>query len=220
MLSHFLRASTSSAVSFVASSSLTAGSSTSNTINKPTGVVDNDVMVLLITNNSNVSYTLNTPSGWTSLYNNQTIATQRKYSAFYKIAASEGASYTLTTTANASYAAGIVAFRSSTGSANYDVHSVVTNTASTTATANSITVTQDNSAIIYGVFTGSDVGTTITATPPSGMTETVDVTGGTTYKSSLEIAYQTSISAGSTGSKSATLSSSVAYGATLISIKG
>lgn len=65
--------------------------SSSVTITTPTGTVDGDLLIALIQNDS--SATITPPAGWTA------IASTPGASSFYKIAASEGASYVFTPSA-------------------------------------------------------------------------------------------------------------------------
>lgn len=65
----------------------------SKTITKPSGVVDGDLLVAIITWDSGSAETLTTLSGWTLIRNDNLTSLQNNMSSFYKIAASEGSSY-------------------------------------------------------------------------------------------------------------------------------
>lgn len=75
------------AITYVATSS--AGSTTSSqAVNKPTGTQDNDLMISAVISAEDVN---SVPSGWTLI---ETSTPGYRFNTYYKIASSEGASYT------------------------------------------------------------------------------------------------------------------------------
>lgn len=92
------------AFAFISAATATTASATSITVNRPTNLTTNNLLVLLIDVESNV--TINTPAGWTSL--SQSTFVPPSCAAFYKTAASEPAAYTISFSA-ASVAGVIVA---------------------------------------------------------------------------------------------------------------
>jgi hypothetical protein len=77
--------------------SYTAGSSVATTdlvVTVPSGVQDDDLLFLIITTFSVIS--IPTPSGWTQAGSTQDVGTDSSTGVFYKIASSEGTSWTFT----------------------------------------------------------------------------------------------------------------------------
>ncbi len=183
---------------------------TSITVSKPSSTVTGDVMVaqVAIAGGPDPS-TITPPSGWTTLavVRNAGNVTQGVY---YRRATSAD-----TTTYTWSYSKGksVAGVTSYSGVHRVDpvnVHgSQISSSASTSVTAPSVTTTRDNVRLV-GFFAAVGGGS---FTPPTGTTERYDVNtggGGSTHVSA-SVAGQDFLSAGSTGTRTATFSLS-SYG--------
>ena len=81
-------------ITYVASASANTGASTSVTITKPTGTVDDDVMIAVFSNGQ-TDGTTPASTDWTNIdFNEVTAGTDGMSSIFYKVASSEGTNYT------------------------------------------------------------------------------------------------------------------------------
>lgn len=170
----------------VIASTATSGSATCN---KPTGTVDGDLLVAFASDASVAA--ISSPAGWTEIIETggMTVA--------WKIAASEGSSYTFT---NAECVV-IHRITGSNTSAPIDVHgnahAGVANPKH--ATAPSVTTTVADCLLLYGAdHKGS--GSSFTSTPPTGYTELSEIYGPS--KQTLTTAYKTLTAAGATGAAS------------------
>ena len=192
-------------------------------LDKPTGTVQNDVMVAVIGGNGNWAGVLGItpPAGWTLVrkIDNSTGQYYPTVAVYYKVAgASEPSSYTFTFSnySGGVYAAGsISSFYGVNTASPIDVENgqTVANSSSTTTSYSTPSITTSSSEqILIGAFTGNCASSW---TPPSGMTEIVDRVGGCT---SMSVAYQTHTS-GATGAKTATAASSSYGGAILVALK-
>ena len=208
---------TSAQCTFVSSSQAT-GSSTDVTIAKPTGVMNNNVMVAAIhVGWCNSGSSITAPAGWTLIAqtsntgsgcgpSNPTI----QLATFYKVAGmAEPLSYTFSGTTNQFYVGGIVAY--SGVNIVVPVNASSNNGAQDACAAivgSSITTTIPNTKLL-GVFFCSVNNSLNNIIPPNSMTERVDV--GTTGNhpwgnENLEIADETISAAGATGTRTAGLS--------------
>lgn len=188
------------AVEFVASAK-TSNTTTGATlvINKPTGTVQNDLMVALyVTNNGQELWTPDT--GWQEIIDQNS---PPGLSASYKVAgASEGSSYTFTNAANNRILTGVIlTFRNAV----YDT----VGTISTTHTlgvqaAPAITLASNNSAIVAFYCRAS--GSLTWSNPTSGLVSADSDSDASAP--SFAVYYQLNMSSGSTGTKSATISTS------------
>ncbi len=184
------------------------------TINKPTGTVQNDVMVAGIAVRPNTA-TITAPAGWTLLRSTKQAAnTANQLSTYWKLAtASEPASYTFTVGANAGAAGGIASFSGVDPSDPIDVENGQTTASATTSAARTVTTTSTNDMIV----TVHGIASSVTWTPPTGMTEAADATSATptnTNGESLEINYVAQAGIGATGTKTANASGAGDAGAT------
>lgn len=180
-----------------------ATGTTSAAVTKPTGVVDGDLLVA-------VAFSFGAPSppaGWTQFGSNLSVSSFT-VSAWWKVAASEGASFTFTG-ATATDAA-VTAYVPPSGTLTIDVGNGQANTSSTSCTAPSITLAASGDLLVFIAFED----TAASATPPSGLTETFDNT-------IFEIAHDLSgtVTSGATGTKVATLATAKANGAFLVGFK-
>jgi hypothetical protein len=158
------------------------GSSTSLTINKPAGVVQNDVMIASITVGTSTA-TITPPSGWTPVRRtDNATGTSNSLAVYSKLATgSEAASYTWTLSSGNTGAAGSIQAFSGADPA-IDVENGQTTLSGTLHTTPSVATAFSNTMLV----TSHSVGATSAWTPPSGMTEAVDIQGGS---QALETSY-------------------------------
>lgn len=209
---------------------------TSVSINKPSGVVQNDVMIVNIEQGGNDA-TDAYGSGWIVI-DGAVIdggGKHRHQTILYKVAgASEGTSYTFTLGAGVNEgSAAIVAFYGVDATGGYlvgggiggpfDVAPGAINaplTDGTTATATTLTTSTANAAVI--MFASMMDGTANaaysgwTTTSPGNLTELYDYNGGA---EAIGAAWATKSTAGSTGNGTVTLSAGKKWGAILIALK-
>ena len=181
----------------------TAGSSTSLTVAKPSGVAAGDTMIAAVDVRVAASVTLVAPSGWTLIRRDSNTSgyaalTQALY---YRIAgSSEPGSWTWTFGASAAAAGAVVSFSGVDTTSPVDAHSGVYVPRSKSITAPSVRTTTAGDAVVG--FFGSSGPKRIS--PPTGMNESYDVTGtsgggaATEEGSSMIFA-----AAGATGNKTA-----------------
>jgi hypothetical protein len=208
---------------------------TTITLNKPTGVVSGDVMIVAITNYTNgTTYTSASLTGWT-LIDGRSLNTSfpKSYGTIlYKIAtASEPSSYSFTIAGSKYAAATITAFSgvdvnggtglNGTGSGPFDATIGTINRGTSTLTASAITTSNTNSAIIMYGFVGLYDYTYSgwAATSPSSLSEIAEVISGADY-ASVGAAWATKSTAGATGTGSTTISGISGYsGGILLALK-
>ena len=195
-------------------SSATTTPITSHTINKPAGVVTNDVLVAGITVRG--APTITAPSGWT-LVRSDLSGTIIKQEVYRKVAgASEPASYTWTFALPVDGVVGAIAAYSGVNTTTpIDVSGGQTNASSTSVTAPSITTTVANTMLVGFFGTADDA----TFTAPGSMTERSDVLVDTTFDVSAESADATQAPAGASGTKVATASKATINIGQLVALK-
>jgi hypothetical protein len=200
---------------FRAVSSIAYGSRASTTINKPTGVIDGDIMLAVVFGGHGTPsvISIGAPAGWTQIGANTSVTAggfTGKLYLYWKRAASEGASYTFTQTNTHSTQAAILAYSGclETGDP-VDVFSTNTGLGST-LTALGVTTTV---AAAQLVFAGNDWTGGAVKSPPSGMTERFD--------DLVYVAGQLLVAAGATGNRTMTSPNLVgdAWGACLVALK-
>jgi MSHA biogenesis protein MshQ len=175
-----------------------SGAATTLTINKPAGVVQNDVMIAAITVGPSTA-TITPPAGWGLVRRTDNATGTTNSLAVYKLlaGAAEPASYTWTLSSGHTGAAGgIQAFSGADPTIEVENGQ---NTASGTAHATPIVTTALASTMLvasHGIGAAST-----TWTPPAGMTEGIDAQGGT---QAVEMSYVLQVAAGGSGAKSAT----------------
>jgi hypothetical protein len=127
---------------------VTAGNA-SITVDKPSGTVNGDIMVMFFATNG--TGTITPPSGWT----NRTSLTNGnyKYHVYTKTAASEGASYTFTFTSTITTTSAII--YSVANATAYDSIQTATATAASTINVPTITPTGNGSLWIGGFYTAA-----------------------------------------------------------------
>ncbi len=206
--------------------------STTITINKPTNVVQNDVMIVVIAKQGNNS-TVPSLAGWTLIdgANLTGSGTTARYGAvLYRVAgASEGASYTFSLGTGTSNVAGSLTAFSGVDVSGVNPFDVAPTTISvqgsqTGVSASTRTTASANAAVIMcGMAAASNPSwgdSNWTTTSPGALTEIVDVRQGNgSSGASVGVAWGTKATAGPTGTGSATLSGSERNGGILIALK-
>ena len=176
------------------------------TINKPTGTVQNNVMIAAIAVRPDTA-TITAPSGWTLVRKDTNAsALPDQLNTYSKAAgASEPASYSWTISANSGAAGGILSFSGVNTASPIDVSGGQQVTGTTTSmAAPSVNTTEVNTMLVtsYCVTSSGTAGSAWT--PPTGTTEAVDVsTASASAGESLGINYVVQIAAGATGTKTA-----------------
>lgn len=180
--------------------------STTAVVTKPTGCVDNDLLVAEVSSSGG---TVSAPAGWSTI--RTTNFTGASWlGTFYKIAAGEGATFAFNGTTGTRAVVGC--FTGTATSSVLDVESGASNAADVSCCAPSVTTSQANDLLIFG---GANANSATTFTPPTGMTEP---TNGETTRT--ELAYLLDAGgAGATGDKTATQSASQANGGHLAAFK-
>ena len=203
--------------------SVTSG--TSLTINKPTGVVAGDVMIVSIAQYATSSGAA-ALSGWTAIKSGSLSQSARFGTILYRVAgASEGTSYAFTLTPSVSGAVGeIVAFSGVDNTTPLDaIGTGFTTASSASVTAATITTVTDNAAaILFGMAASITSGTGATwGSWASGLTELYDNQGTGTGNNATSVgaAWKTIAPAGATGAGSATLSTSMRNGGFWVALR-
>ena len=187
-----------------ASASVTTGV-TSFTVNKPTGTQENDVMIAAIAIRP-YSASITAPTGWTLVRRTDNSSTNTLAQIFYRKVAgsSEGTSYTWTLGSSPTGAAGgIMTFYGINTTTPVNVENGQATPNSTSHSTPDVTTTVNNTMVVTAhSFTSSYYWT-----PPTGMTEAVDIANLTPPNQlgiSIEMNYVAQPSAGATGVKTAT----------------
>lgn len=203
------------AITFVAEAHNTTNYTSSTVVTKPTGTVDNDVLIAVVG-----GVMSGTPSGWTALMN---VATGTGGSldhvyVYYKVAASEGANYTFSNSAAQLGAVSIVAYRGVDNTTPIDLtnKSITVIAGSTDFSPASITAAAGNWAVTFGVGYDNTSATPRTYTETGSPTVTNERAdfgiGGTGENTSLMMAEYASLSSGAFA-PTATRSASAVHGA-------
>lgn len=178
-----------------------ASGTTSYVVTKPTGTVDGDLMVAAV-----LSFGTNgAPAGWTQI-RATTITSSFAVTTFWKIAASEGASFTFTGgnpgTAIVSTLAGTV------GVTPVDVEAGQANASSTSVTAPGVTTTLADDLLIWVGAGAITSGSVSTISPPSGFTTPTNGSMAGSFRA-LTLSYLLDQAAiGATGNKVGTIGGS------------
>jgi hypothetical protein len=173
----------------------------------PTGVVDGDIILLLLTKDFDLSITVTWPSGFTAFVSTDTTGGTADVQAAYmawKVASGESGTYnpTFTSIRNTLIAVAYSGAKNQTPLFSSNKNSTPTTNTSITATASAITTTSADNTIIN--FTVSDdTGNMISVTEPSGYTERYDSAGGTS--NGCEFSDIAQAAAGSTGAVTSTM---------------
>lgn len=210
---------------YITNNSASTNANTTVSVNTPSCVPGNLLLfVATAADNGTNVITFSTPAGWTLLTGASTanLSYQPGMYIFYRVAdGTEAASYTATASNSCSLAACIVAL-AGVDASTLTAGTTATGSATTSITATGVTATANGILLYFGAQSNSN--NEVTFTPPSGMTEAADVptsAGGAQARLSLEVAYQEGLSAGATGSKTATASSSLGtprYRAILVTV--
>jgi hypothetical protein len=195
---------------YIAVQSSSTDASATVTVSTPACVPGNLLLFVVTTAiNTATDVTVTTPLGWTLLSGSSTGGTafQPGMYVFYRVVnGSEASSYTAVASTTCTLAASIVTL------AGVDVSTLTagatrTGSSTTNIIANGVTATANGILLYFGAQANNNQGP-VTFTPPSGMTEAADTpTDGASTDLSLEVAYQEGLSAGATGTKTATASS-------------
>lgn len=175
---------------------LTPNTHTNSTVTKPAGTTNGDVMIAQMYIES--TSTVTPPTGWTELTGSPVVGTNNDTRFYWKIAASEGASWTWTH-ASAWTGMNVSLYSGGDGTTPLDPSNHITSTkavinnTSATITATGFTVAQGSELLIIGVtpFNGSAI-----STRPTGFTAAVATAAG------LEIMDGAGPASGSTGNQS------------------
>lgn len=194
----------------VQSVSATATGTTSIVITKPSGVVDGDLMIAQIWDNLNFTndYTT-TPPGWTRIQdsvNDNDANGGGGMDTFYKVASSEGASYTWSKASDGNYIGKIVRIDGQSTTPLNTSSKGEDNTSDTTAVGTAITPTGYSLLLMFvgNSSTATTSGYSIATSDP-GWTEAYDVQSGT---NSIAMAYGIRPEVTPTSTVNATLSGS------------
>ena len=215
------------------SATTATSTTTSVTVNKPTGLVVSDVLIATInqsTNNSNITLSNASLNGWTlvsgGMYyesgNNEWWGT-----VLYKVATAidvSAADFTFLGDGDADdMQASIIAFSGVDQTNPIDVAGTFTSSTDDDASlsANSITTTTNNAAVIVlaMISDNRDFNSTWSATSPSSLSELFDVPFNADLDMGIAGAWAIKPSAGATGDGSVTLSGNARDGAVLIALR-
>jgi hypothetical protein len=185
----------SGAIGFVAASSANNGAgATTLVINKPTGVVEGNLMVATVT--AAGTGTVTAPSGWT-VVTNTTQSTTLRQAIYYKVAgAGEGSSYSWSLGTSRSTSGGIVDYSGVNQTAPVDATAAATG-ASGNAVAPSVTTSVAGDQVVASV----SFATATTVTPDATATERYDTSSGSTTSEAADFVQATG---GATATKTAT----------------
>ncbi len=182
----------------------------------PAGIVVNDFLVAQVAVRGGTGTTITPPAGWT-LIRRDNATTNLAQAIYYHVASgSEPATYTWTITSNRA-AGGMVAYQGVDASSPIDAQSGAndtTNTSSAVAAA-AVTTTVANDMLV-GFFS---IRSNSTFTPPAGMTEEYDGTGGSGSGPAAEAADLRQAAIGSSGTETANATAVGYWVAQLIALK-
>ncbi len=185
-------------------------------ISKPTSTASGDFLVAGITVTGGSGAGLTAPSGWTLIQRTNNASNVALFTYYRWAGGSEPTTYTWTVSPSARASGGILRYTGVNPS--NPINGTSTNTGSGTAvTANSITTTSAQTAVV--AFYGT--GTSTTFTPPSGSptaTERFDVKNANAAGPSTESSTLAEATAGATGTKAATAAASGQWAAQMIAL--
>lgn len=203
-------------ISYVSSSSATSSSAvTSLSVTRPSGVQFADLLLAQVTLRS-ATATVTPPSGWT-LVDEVANGDLRQRLYYRSILTTEPASYSFSFSASARAAVGIVAMRSvDTTAPIFSAYSERSGT-SAIATADEVVVAQSGSALV-SFFAANNGNNAPVANP--GLTQGLAVasTAGPNGVA-LAIGYDLGLAVGASGSRSAALSSSLAWTSQMVALR-
>lgn len=196
------------AITLVATSSVqNAALSADIVVTKPTGTTDGDLLVAMVMADGIAGTHTSVPTGWNSLIHGNPPSAFHAY-VYYKVASSEGASWTWTASSAGRKLSGMaVAVRGQHATALTALHaypaSVDAGASSTDSVASTITTTVPNCLLVYfsSLFHASGGGA-ISGTVPSGMTEKEDNNPDqASARTGAYVATQDLAAAGATGTR-------------------
>jgi hypothetical protein len=197
---------------FINSAAGNTPSANNVTVNVPAGVADGNLLVAVYTN-SNAALTVTPPGGWTQIADSATTVTPRLV-LYFRIASSEPASYTWNTSASAAQDVLILAYDQMATSPLDGTVTTNTGTA-TTATATGLTTTNDNSLLVMAAISQG----TRTYSATNLTTEQYDGSSSGGGHVSVGVFDGVQTTAGASGNKTATISSSATWYAMLAAFK-
>lgn len=161
---------------------MTAGGTTV-TISVPAGVVNGDVMVLVAFGNDSTSDTFADPTGWTA-EDLATSGTNTRMKVWWRVAASEPASYAVTVSGgvNTKYVAAMAAYSGVDNTTPFSAHAILAETTAQTAhTTSSITPGSVNDWVVsaFGDRSTTSGSKNTNWTPTSPAAEQADVNNNT-----------------------------------------
>jgi hypothetical protein len=196
----------------------TSTSTTSVTVNTPSGVQAGHLLIAHISWESNSNLISSVPSGWTQIFNATAGTRAIRHALYYKVAtASEPSSYTWGLSSAAEAIGFVMAFSGVETSSPIGNYSNSTSTSSSAScTAPSINIQAAGNWAIHCV--ANAYGTTYT--PPSGYTEEYDTRTGTGSSNiSAELSTKGYTVAGSTGDLTATAANADYFVAALVELQ-
>jgi hypothetical protein len=205
-----LNAAPTNPITFVAAAGASADFQTSVVVNKPTGTIDGDYMVMAV---SAATQPITTPSGWTLLQSDTSVFL---YYVYGKTASSEPSSYTVSTTGSVSdIAIAVAAYR------NVDVGSSTSTDLFSSGSSSTIDVPDGTSSVSNGlaVHIAMVANTTRTISPAtSNVISRVEVENVTNVQGLVAIADELLGTAGTVSGRDWTLNtaSSNRYGALVV----
>jgi hypothetical protein len=158
-------------IRYISSSSyVSSANSSTHTIDRPSGVLSGDLMLLFGLNTSSSSAPVTVPAGWTKILDEYTATGSTHVLFAYKSAgSSESSTYDMTLAGSRAWSAGIINLRNASYS-RQDNNAVGSSTA-TAGASGSLTAVPPTASLIY--FSGS--GSSVTSTAPSGYTELMEL---------------------------------------------
>lgn len=199
-----------------------SGSGTSHVINKPAAVVDNDIMVaawnIRRTGATTTNLVVTPPTGWTLIRRTEDLGVGNGYAliSYWKLAASEGSSYTWTSDSNAEAVGLISAYSGAHQTTPVNIENTQVNANGTDIISPSVTTTVADTRLIY-VGTGiRDTNATgaPTLTVPASTTQRQNVVFGAPavwYIVSM-LGDETQAGTGATGTRTGTISAATDSG--------
>lgn len=189
------------------SAATNSGTAASPTVNAPSGVTDGDIVLICLSQDDNTGGGSVTCSGFTALYDVETATPDGRLTVLWKVASSEGSSYTVTRP-NTTGDWHIASLAYSGRAASIDQSSTANETSSgsspVTVTATTITPTADNADVVWVGGTAIPATGTTTWTAPSTYNNRADVADDDKF-SGLLVCDITQTSATATGSVSGTM---------------
>ena len=191
------------AIAFRSIANTTYASRTNTTVTAPSGIVDDDVLLLFGLTLNTTSPTMTPPSGFAAVSlasgTNPTVRTstgiQLRMWCWWKRAASEAGNYTITHTVASSQGFCLAISGALTSGTPIDAATSNGSDNNTTSTGNAVTTTVADTLLVWGSHDWGDFANNLTA--PSGMTERLDTS--ISYSATQAIA-----ATGSTGNRTMT----------------